>query len=197
VIVVLGRPALSRSGALDGTAAGIALTALHSGGDVELVGSVGDDPDGDSVVTLLGSLGIGHAAVLRDPAGVTPRSVDGAEDAHAPLPRLDAADIDLGLKYIAECQVLVVADALDPAALAVAADAASYHRAALVVLTNEGAEAPRDMPDEATLLEVPTEDGGAFAELVGRYAAALDSGRGAADAWQDALDETGWEPAEE
>jgi hypothetical protein len=192
VIVVLGRPSLSRQGALDGAAARIALTALHAGGDVELVGSVGDDADGDSVVTLLGSLGIGHAAVLRDPAGMTPR-----EDESGPPPRMDAADIDLGLKYIAECQVLVVADALDAAAMAVAADAATYHRAALVVLTAEGAEPPRGMPDEAMHLEVPSEDGGAFAELVGRYAAALDSGRAPADAWQDALDETGWEPAEE
>ncbi len=61
---------------------------------------------------------------------------------------------------------------------------------------SEGAEAPRGMPEEATLLEMPAEDGGAFAELVGRYAALLDTGRGAADAWHDALDETGWEPAE-
>jgi hypothetical protein len=192
VIIVLGRPGLSRHGALDGTAARIALTALHAGGDVEVVGSVGDDSDGDSVVTLLGSLGIGHAAVLRDPAGATPR-----EDETGPLPRLDAADIDLGLKYIAECQVLVVADTLDRDAMRVAADAAAYHRAALIVLTPEGGEPPSVMTDEATLLEVPSEDGGAFAELVGRYAAALDTGRAPADAWQDSIDETGWEPAQE
>jgi hypothetical protein len=159
---------------------------------VELVGSVGDDSDGDSAVTLLGSLGIGHAAVLRDPAGVTPH-----EGQSGPLPRLDAADIDLGLKYIAECQVLVIADPLDAEAMRVAADAATYHRAALVVLTPEGAEPPRVTSEEATLLEVPAEDGGAFAELVGRYAAALDGGRAPADAWRDAIDETGWEPAEE
>jgi hypothetical protein len=192
VIVVLGRPGLGRQGALDGTTARIALTALHAGGDVELVGSVGDDSDGDSVVTLLGTLGIGHAAVLRDPAGVTPH-----EGQPGPLPRLDAGDIDLGLKYIAECQVLVVADALDGEAIRVAADAATYHRAALIVLTPEGSEAPRLLSDEATLLEVPAEDGGAFAELVGRYAAALDGGRSPADAWRDAIDETGWEPAQE
>ncbi len=192
MIVVLGRPGLSRQGALDGTCARIALTALHAGGDVEVVGSVGDDADGDAAVTLMGSLGIGHAAVLRDPAGVTPH-----EGEIGPLPRLDAADIDLGLKYIAECQVLVVADPLDTEAMRVAADAATYHRAALVVLTPEGGEQPSLMTDEATLLEVPAEDGGAFAELVGRYAAALDGGRAPADAWRDAIDETGWEPAEE
>jgi len=78
----------------------------------------------------------------------------------------------------------------------VAADAATYHRAAMIVLTPEGAEPPRLMSDEATLLEVPAEDGGAFAELVGRYAAALDGGRAPEDAWRDAIDETGWEPAE-
>ena len=47
------------------------------------------------------------------------------------------------------------------------------------------------------MLEVPEEDSGAFPELVGRYAALLDSGRSPADAWRDAIDEGGWEPATE
>ena len=63
---------------------------------------------------------------------------------------------------------------------------ATYHGAALIVVTAAGRRrAPQ--PEEATVLELPDADGGAFAELVGRYAALLDSGRGAAEAWHDAV----------
>ncbi|HYI21975.1 MAG TPA: hypothetical protein VEX62_04980 [Candidatus Limnocylindrales bacterium] len=175
------------------------MAAAAAGGRVALVGSVGDDADGDAVAIELGRAGIGHAALLRDPAGTTPRSadleeavdLDGAEP--SPLPRLDAADIDLGLRYLAECQVLVVAEPLDEQALDVAASAARYHGAALIVVTEPGSAATQ--PEEATVIEMPDADGGAFAELVGRYAALLDSGRGAAEAWHDAVSETGWQNA--
>jgi len=147
------------------------------------------------VITELGRAGIGHAAVLRDPAGATPRDDDADGADPRPVPRLDAADIDLGLRYLAECQVLVVGEPLDADALRVASDAASYHGAALVVLTAAGAAPSTELAEGATVLELPEEDSGAFPELVGRYAALLDSGRSPADAWRDALDEGGWEQA--
>jgi sugar/nucleoside kinase (ribokinase family) len=71
VIVVLGRPALVafRSGGLPaaspqtgagpstsmlgGLAASVAVAIARSGGRVELVGSIGDDPIGDEVVVEL------------------------------------------------------------------------------------------------------------------------------------------------
>ena len=196
MIVVLGRPGLDVNGAIRRTAGLIALAAAETGGRVELVGSVGDDADGDAVIVELGRAGIGHAAVLRDPAGTTPR--EGEPDGGAErLPRLEAADIDLGLRYLAECQVLVVAEPLSAEAMAVAAEAAAYHGAALVVLTQTDAPADAGIPEDATLLEVPSEDGGAFAALVGRYAALLDAGRNAQDAWRDALGEGGWEQSAE
>ena len=194
MIVVLGRPGLDADEAIGGQAGRIALAAAQAGGRVELVGSVGDDANGDAVITELGRAGIGHAAVLRDPAGQT-RRVDDSEA--GPLPRLDSADIDLGLSYLAECQVLVIAEALGADALRVASDAATYHDAALVVLAEAGTTPPVELPETATVLEVPEEDSGAFPELVGRYAALLDSGRTPADAWRDALDEGGWEQATE
>jgi len=194
VIVVLGRPGLDADEAIGGQAGRIAVAAAKAGGRVELVGSVGDDADGDAVITELGRAGIGHAAVLRDPAGQTRRD----DDADAgTLPRLDAADIDLGLSYLAECQVLVVAEPLAVAALRVASDAATYHSAALVVLTETGTIPSAELSETATVLEVSEEDSGAFPELVGRYAALLDSGRSPADAWRDAIDEGGWEQATE
>jgi sugar/nucleoside kinase (ribokinase family) len=128
VIVVLGRPRVHRpdpSGALapGGLAAEIAMALGRSGLGVELVGSIGDDPEGDHVVVGLGQAGVGHAALLRDPAARTP--VLGAAPAERPLPRLDAADVELGLRYLPACRVLVVADELTPAALTAALEAAA------------------------------------------------------------------------
>jgi hypothetical protein len=180
VIVVLGRPRLDERGALAGRAGRIAAAAAAAGSGVELVGSVTDDADGDATITQLGRDGIGHAALLRMPTS-------GA-------PRLDAADIELGLSYVGDCRVLVVSDPLDGAALAAAADGAVYHRAALVIAAAISASAAPRLPEDSTLLEPPDdEDDAAFAQLVGRYAAQLDAGRGAADAWRDALSASGWE----
>jgi hypothetical protein len=179
VIVVLGRPELDEHGALDGRAGRIAAAAAGGGAKVELVGAVSDDGAGDATITQLGRTGIGHAAVLRMPARGEPR--------------LDATDIELGLSYVTECRVLVVAHALDGAALAAAVDGARYHGAALVVAAALDPSAAQGLPADATVLAPPDADDGAFAGLVGRYAALLDDGRDAADAWRDALSATGWE----
>lgn len=213
MIVVLGRPGLTADDRLDRPAGRIAVAAAEAGGRVELVGSIGDDADGDSVVTELGQAGVGHAALLRDPAGVTPRS-DGPgtgvaaalENADEPahlrnddpmaddsLPRLDAADLELGLQYISECQVLVVAEALPANAISVVVDAAAYHDAALVLVAREGENPPDGIPETATVLQAPLAGSIAFSGLVGRYAALLDSGLAPEEAWRDAVDDTGWE----
>jgi hypothetical protein len=186
VIVVVGRPGLDEMGRLDRPAGRIARAAAASGARVELVGSVADDSDGDATALELGRAGIGHAALLRMPAV-------GEDD----LPRLDAADIELGLNYLTDCRVLVAAEPLEPPALAVVVAAARYHGAALVLTSASGESPPDGLPETATVLEMPDddEDGGAFADLVGRYAGLLESGRGAAEAWQDAVTETGWQNA--
>lgn len=193
MIVVLGRPGLDADGRLDRPAGRIALAAARDGAQVELVGSVGDDSEGDAVALELGRAGIGHAALLRDPAGVTPGPQAGEDSS---LPRLDANDVDLGLRYLADCHVLVAAEPLDSRALTVVTDAAMYHGAALIVLwPSQAGGPPPEVPDNATLLEVPDHDDGAFTKLVGLYAALLEAGRAAPDAWQEALAETGWESA--
>jgi hypothetical protein len=178
VIVVLGRPHIDERGALSRRAGRVAAAAAGAGAAVELVGSVTDDAAGDATMIELGRAGIGHAAVLRMPAPTEPR--------------LDAADIELGMRYVSECRVLVVADDLDAAALDAAVDGAQFHRAQLVVTQGSAAA---QLPDDATVLEAPAEDDGAFAELVGRYAAHLDAGGVPADAWRDAISATGWEEA--
>ncbi len=192
MILVIGRPALDEGQRLAGRAARICLAAVEAGAPVELVGSVGDDGDGDLVAVALGRAGIGHAALLRDPAGATP--VEGR--AAGPRPRLDARDIDLGLQYHADCRVLIVAEPLEPEALAVARDAARYHGARLIVVVAEGAAGPAELPADATILTAPAEGGGAFASLVGRYAAGLATGRPADDAWQEALAGSEWSVSE-
>lgn len=187
MIVVVGRPGLTAAGELDRPAGRIAAAASAAGGRVELVGSVADDADGDNVAVELGRAGVGHAALLRDPGAV------GGDDADA-LPRLDAADIELAMRYLADCHVLVIAEPLDPDAMSVAVDAAAYHGAALVVLKATGGPDPQGLPEPATLLEMPEEDGGAFAALVARYVAQLDVGRPPDEAWQEAVGGAAWEP---
>ena len=82
------------------------------------------------------------------------------------------------------------------AALAAALDGARYHGAALVVAATQPRLPDDDrLPEHTTVLEAPDEDDGAFAGLVGRYAAQLDAGGDSADAWRDALEATGWEAA--
>ena len=180
MIVVLGRPRLDERGALTGMCGRTALAARSGEARVDIVGAVPDDASGDATAVELGRAGIGHAALLRQPGG-------------GDLRPLDRGDVELGLSYLPECRVLVVAEPLEPSALAAAVDAAAYHRAALIAVIPAGAVAPPDLPEQATLLELPAEDEGAFADLVGHYAAHLAQGTPAAEAWRQAVEQTGWE----
>ena len=209
MIVVLGRPALvhhtTGHASLAGVAARVASAAAAAGSRVELVGSIGDDPGGDRAVVALGQAGVGHAALLRDPAGATPSG-----DPGGPLPRLDAADVELGLRYLTEFRVLVIADELDDEAARAAMDAAAFHEAAVVALVAHGHQVPTAFGTVVTVLEIPPADdaddpdraGGdaaspeAFIALVARYAVALDAGRSPAEAFADAARESGWERAQ-
>ena len=179
MIVVLGRPSIDEASDIEGLAGRVALAAAEAGGRVEVVGSIRDDPGGDAAIVELGRAGIGHAALLREPPGA---------DAH-----LDAGDIDLGLRYVVDCSVLVIADDLDADSMRVAIEAATYHRAWLIVLVAAGAPLPAGVPETATVLEVPAEDPRPFAALVGHYAALIDSGSAPVQAWDDALAATGWQ----
>lgn len=193
MILVVGRPGLDRHDRLDRIAGRVALAAASTGATVELVGAVGDDPDGERVALALGQAGIGHAALLRDPAGVTPR-VGGPG---GPLPRLEAEDVELGLSYLVECRALILAEVPDERVLGVARGAAAYHDAHLVVLLEHGAKPPPDVLPQTTVLEKPDDDEGAFADLVGRYAARLAAGEEAAAAWASAVKSVGGEQAGE
>ncbi len=211
MIVVLGRPRVYRpepDGPLApvGLVAEIALAIGRSGVGVEIVGSIGDDPEGDRVILELGRAGVGHAALLRDPAGRTPNLGEG--DAPA-LPRLEAADVELGLRYLPECRVLVLPDPLDDVAQRQALESAEYHGAAVVVVAPAGTIDAALLSDAVTLLEQPTAeddeglgsdasiaaDDAAFASFIADYAVRLDRGETPASAFGAALGDSAWEPS--
>jgi len=190
------------------------MAAAAAGARVELVGRAGDDDAGDRLLLALAHAGVGHVAVLRDPARPTPVDTSpsplvdpspdleadapglGGEDEHpdpvGPGPILEAADVALGLRYLTEFAVLVLGDDVPAAAIPAAAEAATYASAHLVVLVGPGARVPDGLPSTATALAAPGSDpDGAFARLVGTYAAALDRGEDPAAAFR--LSAAGWE----
>jgi hypothetical protein len=145
---------------------------------------------------------------MRDPAARTPTFIRRSEGA---LPRLDAADVELGLRYIADCRVLVIASVLGPDALSKALEAADYHSAAVVMVAPAGSVDPDSISDGVTLLERPAPedeeaeqdesaiaaDEAAFAAFVAEYAIRLDRGESPASAFGAALGDSAWEPSED
>jgi hypothetical protein len=201
MIVVVGRPGIgvpdpAAPVRLEGLAARVALEVARAGAPVELVGSVGEDEAGDRVTVELGRAGVGHAALLRDPAGRTRTSGAGG-----PLPRLDARDLELGLGYVAECRVIVVAEPVSTEAAAAIMDAADYHSAAVVAVSNPGAAIPPAWERGATVFAAPvvedaTDDaveGSRFAPVRARYALAQARGGGPEAALDRGAAGAGWE----
>jgi hypothetical protein len=206
------------AGGAGGAAAGAAIAAREAGCEVELAGKVGDDAAGDAVVLSLGRLGIGHAALLRDATRPTPLLVEveaeagaggeaageGAAAADAPSgprllpespaerPALEAADVALGLQYLSGASVVALAEPLPAEAVAAAVEGAAFCGAQLVVVSASGEALPA-LPAGATALEAPPDDDGSFARLVGLFAAGLDGGLPAAEAFAAAVRSTGWE----
>jgi hypothetical protein len=150
---------------------------------------------------LLGLAGpfVGHVATLRDPARPTP-VIPGADGpdldvAAAPAPAppstaegpvLEAADVGLALRYLPELAVIVTVQATaDVVEEAVAAS--GWAQTALIVVVSPDAAAPDGLPEGAIAVAVADGDeleGGAGA-AIGRYAAAIDQGEPAAEAYAD------------
>jgi hypothetical protein len=170
VIVVCGELI---GGTLSGASAvAIAARAAAAGATVEAVGIVPDDSDGDRRLLQLSRAGVRHAAVLREPER-----------------DLEAADLELALRYLPDIRVIVVV-AMPPAVVQASSDHAGWSGTELVVVQRSGrGEAtdggtPPAVPEGAIVLESPASDpDGSFAGLVGMFAARLDSGATPADAW--------------
>ncbi|MGZ6273015.1 MAG: hypothetical protein ACXWM8_01805, partial [Candidatus Limnocylindrales bacterium] len=182
MIVVVGLPAYADGPGGEECAGGLAVevaaSAQRRGGAVELVGKVGNDGAGDAVVVALGRLGIGHAALLRDPARPTPvlTATQRDESAEAPpeepevrllpedpvaRPALDAADVELALRFLPQASVIVLAEPISESTVEAGIQAAAYSAARLIVLVAPGAMAP-SVPPGTTVLEAPAEDDGSF-----------------------------------
>ncbi len=168
----------------------IARAAVAAGARVEVVGAIPDDAAGDALVVGLARGGIGHAALLRQPVPVVPEGIPPADTRWV---RLDAADVELGLEYILEFGVLVLAEPLDPAAEAAALDAAAWRGAQVIAVLPAGVTPGQRLASTATVVVAPDEDGGAFAEMLGRYAAELDRGSSPAEGLGRAAAAAGWE----
>jgi ribokinase len=187
-----------------GRACEIALAAAERGASAEVVGRLGDDHHGDSLVIGLAKAGVGHAAVLRDPVRATPIVAPVMEpedpdpfgdDMPAPAldtvagPRLEPADVALGLQYLTGFNVLVVTEDVPPDVLPACLAGAGFAGAHVVLLVPGGRSLPAGVPEDATILEAPGPgDDRAFAALVGAYAVGLDGGMAPADAFAAAAD---------
>lgn len=107
---------------------------------------------------------------------------------------LDAGDVDLALQYLQDYRVVVVDGGLSAGAAAAVVAATRWTGARLVVVA--GPTTFDDLPDDATVFDAPGPDGeGAFAAIVGAYAAALDQGVDPATAFATASIATGWSAA--
>jgi sugar/nucleoside kinase (ribokinase family) len=216
VIVVVGSPLVGLTeGGLQaaGMATGIARAAAAAGSEVQVVGKVGEDPGGDAILLDLAAGDVGHVAILRDPSRPTPATrpapvdelpFDEDDDGDPPNEdhadrittvsglSLEAADVELALRYLPDYRVLVVADLLAEPSLRVAIAAASWNGAALVVIVPAGATQPA-AGDDATVIEAPPDDpDDAFAGIVGAYAAAIDRGEEPKEAFASASSTLGW-----
>jgi hypothetical protein len=217
VIVVIGSPV----GRLDdgvvgagGMASRVALAAAGAGRTVQLVGKTGDDPTADGVVLDLARGGVGHVALLRDPACATPlEALPGGDEAAADPaegtsatgagpgdrpgqtdgPALEAADVDLGLRYLTDFAVVVLAEPVVPEVVAIVADAARWSEARMILVVGAGAAVPDGLPGDVVVLEQPDADpDGVFASIVGALAARLDEGTEVGEAFRVSIAAAGW-----
>jgi hypothetical protein len=141
----------------------------------------------DDAGPLGGAIEPGDPGAPADP-GAAPLP-DPADDAAV----LDAADVDLALRYLTDFGVVVVADPVSADVLQVVTGAAAWTGARTIVVVPAGQVEPAGLPPDAIVFEAPDIDqDGAFAALVGAFAAALDDGGDPAAAFRATVDQAGW-----
>ena len=168
MIVVIGTLGARTEGATyvaSGYAATAAFALAAAGEQVEMVSKVGVDTAGEAVITQLAAAEIGHVALIRDGARAT--AVDGAGSLE-----MDAADLQLALRYLTSFDAVLLVDPADDSVVATVLDACVYVGARLVVTRPEGS-APAGVPtgergDAPPPLEVerPSGDPAAVTDLL-------------------------------
>lgn len=188
MIVVVGSPAARLDAGrivADGSSARIAKAVAAAGRSVQIVGRIGDDAAADAVLQDLARASVGHVAILRDPARATPTTGSepatvsgGATVADAP-PEVDAADIELALRYLTDFRVIVIVEPATPAVTEVVARAIEWGGARLIVASETPSEDPSamDLPAGAQVVRpADREAESAFADRVAALAVTLDPG---------------------
>jgi hypothetical protein len=198
MIVVIGTLRLRGAGGdseVVGLAASIASFAAADGALVEIITRLGDDPAGDAVGLALTRRHIGHVAILRDPVAPTVVVDVGPEDGDPGAgemststrddlgPQLEAADVNLALRYLPQLSVIVVVHAADDI-VGEAIEASTWADTSLIVVVRPGRDVPDGLPVAAVVLEVEDADESAAGAAIGRFGAALDRGDSASDAYQ-------------
>jgi sugar/nucleoside kinase (ribokinase family) len=218
MIVVVGNPiGLEDDDGIraGGTSSRVAVSAAAAGAEVQIVGRIGDDTVADGVVLDLAAHGVGHAALLRDGSRATPLSVIQSDTDDTALwkrepdpvtgtttgpdgsgPGLDPTDVELGLRYLTDFQVVVLSGLGLPGLVGVVTEAARFAAARMIVIVTAGDTPPEGLPDEAIVVEAPDADpDGAFADLIGTLAARLERDPDIAAAFQASIASDGWETA--
>ncbi|MEY3683876.1 MAG: pfkB family carbohydrate kinase [Chloroflexota bacterium] len=168
MIVVIGTLSARTEGSaygLGGYAASVALAAAAAGEPVEMVSKIGADAAGEAVITKLAAAGIGHVALIRD--GALSTALDGAESL-----LMDAADLQLALRYLTNFDSVLLVDPMDDSVVATVMDACTYVGARLVVTKLVGSS-PAGVPAGGPGLappplevERPADNPGAVTELL-------------------------------
>ena len=138
---------------------------------------------------------LGEALVADDAFADDDIEAAGQENTAEPDPAglsVDAADLELALRYVPDYRVLVLASDLDASSLSAVVAASAWSGAHLVALLSDGASTDT-LPETATVLERPARDpDGAFGAMVAAYAVALDRGSDPADAFAAAQRTGAW-----
>lgn len=155
--------------------------------DAADAGEIEDVRDGDGDAQTVTAALMTQAPVEEGTATILPPEPDAR-------PALEAADVELALRYLPEARVVVVAEPVTADVAEAVGAGASFSGATLVAVVEGGA-----VPDglaSATVFEAPTDDpDDAFARVVASYAVALDGGREPREAFAQAVAGGGWEPA--
>ncbi len=102
------------------------------------------------------------------------------------------------MRYLTEFAVVVVAEPVDEATVAIVAEAARWGDARMILVVRDAAGIPDGLPTDVVVFEAPEADpDGVFASLVGRFAAGLDDGAEPGTAFRDSLGSVGWTDAVE
>jgi hypothetical protein len=175
-VIVVGILLPSPPGSLDPVVE-IARRAADTGARTEIVGVVPPGGAGDRLLLELVAVGVGHATVTRSAAG-----------------GIEAADLDLALRYLPEVRAIVLIRPA-PGLLGTAVAASSWTGATLVIVgppdSGELAKSVVAADDDVSprsgpiVLEPPATDAdGTFAGFVAALAVRLDAGEDPQAAWK-------------